>query len=297
MEISERFVSDLGKGVTYGDADGPNAFVPEFGFVVPTFVDPRIDLIPENSRNRFKRVNYHVPFKYRGFFTGTDWPEDFRKEIKRLKKQGMEALILDLRNNPGGLLDAAVEVTSEFLQKGKLVVSTRGRKEKQDMKLFSTNSHSDLDMPMVVLINDGSASGSEIVAASLQDYRRAIILGTKSFGKGSVQTVIPLGDGSAVRLTTSKYFSPNGRVIHDKGISPNILVKQNKIEAIASDEKDDKPAKEIFDKIDGVKHEKELKDKLLDKFKADNQLMHAVDVLKAIKVYQGQEIIKNQKVG
>lgn len=208
-------------------------------------------------------------------------PRDFKAAIRKLKEQGMDALILDLRNNPGGLLDVAVKVTENFLEKDKLIVSTRGRKDDQNMEFFSFNKKATLDLPLVILVNRGSASGSEIVAAALQDYQRAIIVGTTTFGKGSVQTVIPLTDGSAIRLTTSKYFSPKDRVIHGKGVTPDIIVQKGKIE-LATDKESDK---DIFQELE----EKEVKDKsreqIPEEYKTDNQLMCAMDVLKAIKIY------------
>ncbi|MBU1905371.1 MAG: S41 family peptidase, partial [Candidatus Omnitrophica bacterium] len=133
--------------------------------------------------------------------------KEMNQALKQLTKEGMDALILDLRNNPGGLLDIAVKVAEKFLEKDKMIVYTKGRIPSQDLEFLSKESKPIVDIPMVVLINEGSASGSEIVAGCLQDYKRAIILGMKSFGKGSVQTVIPLRDGSALRLTTSKYFT------------------------------------------------------------------------------------------
>ena len=122
----------------------------------------------------------------------------------------MKALILDLRNNPGGLLTAAVEVSEKFIDDGKLVVYTEGRVRNQNMRFSAHPKKGYAQMPMVVLVNGGSASASEIVAGALQDWGRATIVGTQTFGKGSVQTIIPLSDGSGLRLTTAKYFTPEG---------------------------------------------------------------------------------------
>ncbi len=205
-------------------------------------------------------------------------PADFEAALEKLKKQGANALILDLRNNPGGLLESAVSVTDDFVENGKKIVYTKGRKEGQNFEFVSQNKKPDLDLAMVVLINEGSASGSEIVAGALQDYQRAIIIGLKSFGKGSVQTVIPLGDGSALRLTTSKYFTPLGKVIHGKGVQPDIVVEEGKIEL--TDKEDIFGVKDIKDKPDAAKL-----DKTLD-YKSDNQLMRAVDVIKALRIYE-----------
>ena len=135
----------------------------------------------------------------------------------------LKGLVLDLRNNPGGLLEQAVKVADQFLDSG-LIVYTEGRVEAQKMKFFAQKKEKLRDFPMIVLVNGGSASASEIVAGALQDHGRAVILGTPTFGKGSVQTIIPLEDGSAVRLTTARYFTPNGRSIQAQGIVPDIPV-------------------------------------------------------------------------
>jgi carboxyl-terminal processing protease len=154
---------------------------------------------------------------------GEKTSDDLETALMKLKAQGMQALVLDLRWNPGGLLDQAVEVCQKFLPRGQLVVSTEGRATNQK---FPAKGHGDEihNMPVVVLVNLGSASASEIVAGCLQDLHRAIILGEKTFGKGSVQSIIPLDDGSALRLTTAKYYTPSHKVIHEVGIEPNVVV-------------------------------------------------------------------------
>ncbi len=209
-------------------------------------------------------------------------PADFSQALENLKKQGVTGFILDLRNNPGGLLQEAVKVAEMFIEKGKMIVYTKSRQATQNLEFVSQAKQPILDLPMVVLINEGSASGSEIVAACLQDYKRAIILGIKSFGKGSVQTVIPLSDGSALRLTTSKYFAPLGRQIHGKGVEPDITVEE---EIILTAEEEVKPTKaeEVFKEIE--KKDLPEKEKKFD-YKKDNQLMRAVDILKALKIYK-----------
>ncbi|MBU1091146.1 MAG: S41 family peptidase [Candidatus Omnitrophica bacterium] len=210
--------------------------------------------------------------------------KEMNQALKNLAKEGMNALILDLRNNPGGLLDIAVKVAEKFLEKDKMVVYTKGRIPSQDLEFLSKEAKPIIDIPIVVLINEGSASGSEIVAGCLQDYKRAIILGTQSFGKGSVQTVIPLRDGSALRLTTSKYFTPQGKVIHEKGVTPDIIVEEGRIEIVQ--ESVGLESLHVFDDIE-EKEDKEKKDQeeVFD-YKSDNQLMRAVDVLKALKFYE-----------
>jgi carboxyl-terminal processing protease len=202
-----------------------------------------------------------------------------------LSKQGMKALIIDLRNNPGGLLDVAVKVTGKFLEPNKLIAYTKGRQKNQDLEFFSDAKNTNLELPLVILINEGSASGSEIVAGALQDYKRAVIVGKKSFGKGSVQTVIPLEDGAALRLTTSHYFTPSGKIIQGKGITPDILVEDKKLSDNNTDQIQGKKSDEIFDEIqNGRLGNKPDKNNL--NYKDDAQLMRAIDTLKVIQIYK-----------
>ena len=161
--------------------------------------------------------------------TGRDLREAIRK-IKEDNKDGLNGLILDLRNNPGGLLDAAVAVSDTFLEKG-VIVSVRGRNSAADMKHQANPNDWIKGAPLVVLINAGSASASEIVAGALQDHKRGVIMGEPSFGKGSVQTVVPLGNDSAIKLTTARYYTPNDRSIQAEGIQPDITVDNLKVSA------------------------------------------------------------------
>ena len=193
-------------------------------------------------------------------------PHDLDQALDKAAKTGMKALVLDLRNNPGGLLTAAVEVSEKFVDDGKLVVYTEGRVRNQNMR-FTAHSKKPLNgVPMVVLLNQGSASASEIVAGALQDWGRAMVVGTQSFGKGSVQTIIPLSDGSGLRLTTAKYFTPKGRSIHGKGITPDIVVEVPK-------EKDPAPRDRPLPSADP-----------LEDLKKDVQLQRALDVIKTMRV-------------
>ena len=195
--------------------------------------------------------------------------KDLSKALKDLQQKDMRALILDLRNNPGGLLISAVEVASQFLEENKVIVSTNQRNG-QSMVYKSLSSYPKyLDLPMVVLINKGSASGSEIVAAALRDNKRSILLGVKSFGKASVQSVIPLGDGSALRLTTAKYYTPNGESIHEKGVAPDIVVSREVAE--------EQPGEDVFEKIEEKKEEE------FD-YKKDYQLLRALDLIRGLLV-------------
>ena len=156
---------------------------------------------------------------------GEKTSDDLEAALRKLKAQGMQALILDLRGNPGGLLEQAVDVCEKFLPRGELVVTTEGRNPAQNSVRKAAGRGDEIkNMPMVVLVNLGSASASEIVAGCLQDCKRGIVLGEKTFGKGSVQSILPLSDGSALRLTTAKYYTPSHKVIHEEGITPDIIV-------------------------------------------------------------------------
>ena len=161
--------------------------------------------------------------------------QDLKKELAKLKagREELNGLILDLRNNPGGLLQASVQVVDEFINDG-LIVYTEGRLPNAYSRFMASAKNPADSTPMVVLINGGSASASEIVAGALQDHRRAVIMGTQSFGKGSVQTVLPLSEESAIKLTTARYFTPSGRSIQAQGITPDIVVERARIEALAA---------------------------------------------------------------
>ncbi len=157
---------------------------------------------------------------------------DLEAYLKKMKQRlvPFKGLVIDLRNDPGGLLEQAVRVSDEFLKSG-LIVYTEGRSRNQNMRFYArpTEEGKVATAPIVVLINEGSASASEIVAGALKDQKRAVIVGTKSYGKGSVQTIIPLDDGSALRLTTALYFTPSGVTINEKGIKPDVVVEEKKL--------------------------------------------------------------------
>lgn len=220
--------------------------------------------------------------------------EDLESALKKLKEQSMDGMILDLRNNPGGLLDQAISVSELFLKRHQLIVTTKGRLRNQNQEIHSRIDGMVSDIPLVILINEGSASASEIVAGAMQDHHRAVLLGTKSHGKASVQTIFPLKDGSALRLTTSKYFTPSGRSIHGQGIPPDVEVPFERPPA----EDKEKPAKgeqaaEIFEKVESGEKLNEKSPESATakngKKRKDNQLARAVDLLKGIKVYQTKE--------
>lgn len=150
--------------------------------------------------------------------------DDLDEALMELKSKKMTALVLDLRNNPGGLLDSAVQVCSRFIETNKLIVYIEGRKISERQNFYSDPTEKALNIPIAILVNDSSASAAEIVAGCLQDYKRAALIGERTFGKGSVQSVIPITKQTAVRLTTAKYYTPSERVIHENGIDPDIIV-------------------------------------------------------------------------
>ena len=157
-----------------------------------------------------------------GFSEDTD--DELEEALLKMEEASMKALVLDLRDNPGGLLPQSARVAEKFIPKGQLIVSTEGRNQREQEKFFG-EYETPRNMPMVVLVNGGSASASEIVAGCFQDIKRAKLVGAKTFGKGSVQSILPLRDGSALRLTTAKYFTPSHRIIHEKGIEPDYPVE------------------------------------------------------------------------
>lgn len=224
----------------------------------------------------------------------------FKEIDAEVKDKDIMGYVLDLRNNPGGLLTQAIAVSDAFLDKGE-IVSTRGRKVRSSKRDNATPGDLAEGLPVVVLINGGSASASEIVAGALQDHRRAVIMGTQSFGKGSVQTVIPLPQhGAAMRLTTARYFTPSGTSIQAQGITPDIIVDRAKIEeetedgiiresdlkgALKNPNKFKKEGKGGTKKADKDDEEKEERD--------DYQLTRAIDLLKALSLYDNKATISD----
>ena len=211
------------------------------------------------------------------------------KEYNKLSlemKDNMKGLVLDLRNNPGGLLDQAVSVSNAFLERGE-IVSTRGRDNKGEQRFNASKGDITNGLPIVVLINGGSASASEIVAGALQDHKRGILMGTKTFGKGSVQTIIPVTSKGAVRLTTARYFTPSGISIQAKGISPDIYVPQSKVEVLEnSNSRRESDLRGALDNEKSDKNNKSIdvndqKDKI-----EDYQLNRAIELIRSINVYE-----------
>ncbi|MGW8286619.1 MAG: S41 family peptidase [Desulfobulbales bacterium] len=240
---------------------------------------------------------------------------DLQQSLEKLTNENiLKGLILDLRNNPGGLLDSSVKVVDIFLDEG-IIVSTKGRLEDQNMEFSAHNGGPEYNFPIVILINGGTASASEIVAGALQDHKRALVLGTQSFGKGSVQTIIPMADGAGLRLTTARYYTPNGTSIQATGITPDVLVPkvsdrdedsqehhmeflrekdlrhhlENGDELESTEKSSSPPTIEESNLIsDQVSISEETKEKL----KNDNQLQTALLVLKSQNLLTQQKNIK-----
>jgi carboxyl-terminal processing protease len=234
------------------------------------------------SRMLEKKVGY---IKINEFSAHT--APDTRDALIKLKKAGANSVVLDLRNNPGGLLTAAVDVSSFFLDDSKLIVYTQGRhpENRQDFRAGSKARYANL--PMVVLVNGGSASGSEIVAGALQDHRRAVILGASTYGKASVQSVIPLSDGSGLRLTVAKYYTPSGRSIQRDekkktgGIMPDIAIDVSHETEIKLQIQAEQVYEKGKDSKSVVKNEEQIKDQVLDRAV---ELLHAREILTSLQI-------------
>lgn len=234
-----------------------------------------------------------------------DIDKDIEKAVEKARKElknKLAGIVIDVRNNPGGLLDQAVGVSDLFLERGE-IVSTRSRNEEDTIKYSATAGDIANGLPIVVMINEGSASASEIVAGALQDHHRAVILGEKSFGKGSVQTVLQLRNNAAMRITTARYYTPSGRSIQAKGIEPDIVVKQAKLEEIKNyglnlSEADLKGAlkneqENSKDKSKTAK-DKEKAEKAKEQNK-DYQLVRALDLVKALYLYNLNDAVAISK--
>lgn len=271
--------------------------------IVREDVEKPLDITITRDIIKLKSVKSRVIDETIGYVKLTQFQERTSKDLKKamndLSDKGVDSLILDLRNNPGGLLKGAVDVTSEFLPPGKLVVYIKGR-DGDKTEFDTTNGNDYYDYPMVVLVNGGSASASEIVAGALQDWGKAVVLGTQTFGKGSVQTVIPLSDGSALRLTTARYYTPKGRSIQTTGITPDIVVKLKAKDGAKTHpvlrEKDlekhlendgstgDQPVEGIQETDGTEKDVTEVPLKIDEE--DDNQLQRAVDLLKGWRILE-----------
>lgn len=306
LKIDDRFTKDLSITESVKRMRGPKGSkviltIMRDGFERPKEFPLIRDIIQVKSVRSRMLENGYGYIRIAQFQERTD--EDVAKALKTLQEENkgrqLDGLVLDLRNDPGGLLDQAVRVADHFIESGKLIVYTEGRDKDARMQFTATSRSKEPGYPIVVLINGGSASASEIVAGALQDHKRAVVMGTQSFGKGSVQTIIPLSDDSGLRLTTARYYTPSGRSIQAKGITPDITVEQlelpkqsSKREAMFIREKDLENHFENTD--DGKKPEvkkeqpqdkevgKDISEatKAADQLKSDYQLIRALDLLK-----------------
>lgn len=306
LKIDDRFTKDLSITESVKRMRGPKGSkvvltIMRDGFERPKEFPLIRDVIQVKSVRSRMLENGYGYIRIAQFQERTD--EDVTKALKALQEENkgkqLDGLVLDLRNDPGGLLDQAVRVSDHFVESGKLIVYTEGRDKDARMQFTATSRSKEPGYPIVVLINGGSASASEIVAGALQDHKRAVVMGTQSFGKGSVQTIIPLSDDSGLRLTTARYYTPSGRSIQAKGITPDIIVEQlelpkqsSKREAMFVREKD---LENHFENTDEGKKSEEKKEqpkeketnkdapdavKAVDPLKSDYQLIRALDLLK-----------------
>lgn len=241
--------------------------------------------------------------RIRNFQTKTT--KEFKEALTTLNTDNnLQGLILDLRNNPGGLLDQAVKISDIFLEEG-MIVSTKGRLHEQNMEFKAHANGNDITYPVIVMVNEGSASASEIVAGALQDHKRALILGAQTFGKGSVQTIIPMTNGAGLRLTTARYYTPSGKSIQATGITPDIIVATKIIHPEKTTDKKvkfirEKDLKHHFKNGDEAKEQKEEsidekddnKDDNKNELSDDNQLNQALMLLKGLTVYNNLGINK-----
>ncbi len=256
--------------------------------------DPfEIEIIRDVIKIRSVRHNIIKNIGYIRLTTFSDTTTSgLEKSVDKIKEElgdKFEGLILDLRNNPGGLLNQSISVTDSFLNQGE-IVSTQGRKDDDTSRVFAKKGDIINGRPMIVLINSGSASASEIVAGALKDHSRAIILGTRSFGKGSVQSIIPLAGNGAMRLTTARYYTPSGLSIQAKGIEPDIIVEAGITELtkeIAENRREENLRGALDKKEQERKKDSADREKLtpVEKLLQDNQISRAVDLIRGISLF------------
>lgn len=252
------------------------------------------DVIPLKSVRNYLLTPDIGYVRVSSFQSKTD--KDLASALEKMENgRDLKGLILDVRNNPGGLLTQAIRVSDLFLDSG-LIVSTKGRNESQDMEVPAQKNEKPRNYPIIVLVNGGSASAAEIVAGALQDNKRALVLGTKTFGKGSVQTILPLSDGSGLRLTTAKYYTPSGKSIQLSGITPDIKVEfvppvekqeKEKLRFLREEDLKGHIPNEIGEELDKKKSGEDKKEDerakiLLEK---DNQVRHALQLLQTWNIF------------
>jgi len=238
------------------------------------------EVIRQSSVKDIKIIDPRLTAPYRmGYARILQFSEPTAKELAdgldKLEKEGMDAFILDMRNNPGGLLGSAIDVCGEFVKAGTVVLTTEGKPGSGEIKVYRTSAEKkrrNRDYPLAILVNHASASGAEVVSGALQDLKRCIVVGETTFGKGSVQSIIPIGEGKALRMTTAKYYTPSHRTIHENGVIPNIVATLTP-----------KQEAELMRWFNRENLSPEIK-KEAEKFR-DPQLIRAVDAMKGALVY------------
>src|SRR5690606_1994099 len=258
------------------------------GIEQPFDIELTRDIIKSQSvRTRLLEDNFlYVRIAQFQLNSGKDMTQKISDQLK--KNTNIKGIILDLRNNPGGVLQASVEVADAFLNSG-VVVYTEGRLDNSDINYSASLGDIANSLPLVVLINEGSASASEIVAGALQDHKRAVIMGTRSFGKGSVQTVIPINEDRAIKLTTALYFTPSGRSIQAQGIEPDILVERAEIKAIrAGFTPTEADLSRHLRNRTGTENDASTREQAREKngTPTDNQLQEAINLLKGVDIFR-----------
>ncbi|MDD2852090.1 MAG: S41 family peptidase [Desulfuromonadaceae bacterium] len=309
LKIDDKFTKDLNINDAVKRMRGQKGTTVTLTIMRESFEKPKEFLLVRDVI-QVKSVRYYLGDGGYGYVRIAQFQEktdeDLSKALQAMREENkgeLKGLVLDLRNDPGGLLDQAVRVADHFVADGQMIVYTEGREKDSKMQFTAKKGAKEANYPIVVVINGGSASASEIVAGALQDHKRAIILGTQSFGKGSVQTIIPLSDDSGLRLTTARYFTPKGRSIQAKGITPDIIVdavelpktsaKKDSMHLREKDlenhfESEDKSGAGEEKKSDKkIEKSEKIPSTLEDKLKNDYQVLRAFDLLK------GWELIKS----
>jgi len=245
-------------------------------------IEMKREVIQQTSVEDIKTLNPQLTEPYRmGYARILQFSEPTADELAdaldKLEQEGMDAFILDLRNNPGGLLGSAIDVCGEFVKAGTVVLTTEGKPGSGEIKVYRTSAdrkRRERNYPLAILVNHSSASGAEVVSGALQDLKRCIVVGETSFGKGSVQSILPIGNGKALRMTTAKYYTPSHRTIHENGVEPNIIAPLTPTE--------EQNLLKWFNR-DSLEPEERKK---IDRFR-DPQLLRAVDAIKGALVYAG----------
>ena len=263
------------------------------------FTLQRAEIRIYSVKDRNNRREFPVSADKIGYVRVTQFAErtsdELEEALKIMESQGMESLVMDLRGNPGGLVDQAVAVAEKFLEAGKLILTTEGRNPAGDTRRVASGRGRVRQGNLVVLVNGGSASAAEIVSGCLQDLKRAVVVGEQSFGKGSVQSVVPLPDGAALRLTTAKYYTPSHKVIHEKGITPDIIVPMSDDEEMAVQlarlPGGETNLEDILKRVDDS-HRAVVRE--LVKERRDSQLERAMDLLKGVNLFSKRRAEKSE---